>query len=158
MSIEYFEKVLAKALKTSITEALADSRVRREAVSFVRREIRRLKADPNRIHELLEDLAVSILFSLATDVVVFAILEVYGEEANLRKNLADAVSNAVTGKALERFLKECNIGYAISRFGQEEVEKTAQKVTTEVLSVDEEFLTLTEEVKKILSEALSSPR
>ncbi|MEM2740354.1 MAG: hypothetical protein QXQ29_06105 [Candidatus Bathyarchaeia archaeon] len=155
MSKEYFEELLSKSLKKSIREALSDPKARGEAIIFMSKEVKRLKLDPKRIEELIDDLSASILFSLATDVVVYAIMNVYGEEATIRKALADAVSNAVTGRALERFLKECNISYAISRFGGNEVEAIAQKVTMDTLAGDEEFLSLTEELKKMIIEALS---
>lgn len=155
MSKEYFEELLHKSLKKSIREVLLDPRARSDAISSMSREVKRLSIDPKRIEELIDDLSSSILFSLATDIVVYAIMNVYGEEAMIRKTLADAVSNALAGRALERFLKECNIGYAISRFGENEVEAIAQKVTMDRLANDEEFLSLTEEFKKMILEALS---
>lgn len=155
MSKEYFEELLSKGLKKSIREALSDSKARSDAITFMSREVKRLRLDPRRVEGLIDDLSASILFSLATDVVIYAIMNVYGEEAMIRKALADAVSNAVMSRALERFLKECNIGYAISRFGENEVEAIAQKVTMDTLAGDEEFLSLTEELKKMIIEALS---
>jgi|GEM_PF-1674668 hypothetical protein len=155
MSKKYFEELLSKSLKKSIREALQDSKVRSEAIIFMSREVKRLGFDPKRIEGFIDDLSISILFSLATDIVVYAIMNVYGEEAMIRKTLADAVSNAVTGKALERFLKECNIGYAISKFGENEVEAIAQRVTMDTLAGDEEFISLAEELKKMIVEALS---
>lgn len=155
MSKEYFEELLSRSLKKSIRGALLDSRARSEAVISMAGEVKRLRLNPKRVEELMEELSVSILFSLATDIVVYAIMNVYGEEAIIKKTLADAVSNAITGRALEMFLKECNISYAISRFGEDEVEAIAQKVTMDKLAGDEEFLSLTEELKKMIAEALS---
>jgi hypothetical protein len=152
---EAFRKIFLNALKRSLITVISDPAVQAKIRERLPVEASKQGVSKKELLANLNDAASYAFGSLAADIALAAIMEGADEAQKLQKLLADVVLEAASDKGLSDFLDHCNVQAGKSRFGEEDVERIAEEVTTTTIYETPEFNTFTEGLKKLVEQALA---
>ncbi len=154
MAVEAFERVFLDAMRKSLTEVINDLAFQEHVMKKVTDALFRKGFSKGKVLDHLNDIVTYAAGSLAADIAIGAIMEGADEEQRLQKLVADVAVEAGAEKGISTLLKHCNIEAAKQRFGEDEVEKIAEKVTTTSIYDTDEFNQSCEGLKKVIKQAL----
>ena len=146
-----FQRSLTKALRDSVS----DPKIQSQFSAAIKKCVKSGTISPKLIIKNLDEVALSCLGTLSADISLRSMYEKQENPLQLLKRLiSEELLRTAGDDALSRLQKGCNMGQAMSQFGQEKLEEIAERISTQDIYLSPEFEESLETLKQIIKDAI----
>jgi len=150
-----FNEVFARTLGRALRQAVSDPRVKEQFQRTIKDRMRSGNIPPELVEKNVDEVAVSCLGALSADIAVRSMYEGNDDPIEEAKRLVcEELIKAAGDLAFSQLTKGCNMGQAMSQFGEEKLEEIVERISTQDIYLRPEFEESLSSLKQIISEAL----
>jgi hypothetical protein len=150
-----FNEVFARTLGRTLKEAVSDPQVKEHFLRTIKDFVKSGSISPELIEKNIDEVAISCLGALSADIAVRSMYE--GKDGPLeeaKRLVCEGLIKSAGDLAFSHLAKGCNMGQAISQFGEEKLEEIVERISTQDIYLRPEFDESLVSLKQILSNAL----
>jgi len=149
-----FNEVFARTLGRVLRQAISDPQVKERFQQAIRNCMKSGNMSPELIEKNVDEIAISCLGSLSADIAVRSMYEGKDEPLEEAKRLVcEELIKTAGDLAFSQLTKGCNMGQAMSQFGEEKLEEIVERISTQDIYLRPEFEESLVSLKQIISEA-----
>jgi len=150
-----FNEVFARTLGRALKQAISDPHVKDQFQQTIRNSVKSGNISHELIEKNIDEVAISCLGALSADVAIRSMFE--GKDGPLeeaKRLVCDELIKTAGDLAFSQLAKGCNMGQAMSQFGEEKLEEIVERISTQDIYLRPEFEESLVSLKEIISTAL----
>jgi len=150
-----FSGVFLQSLSKALRDSVSDSKVQSQFSAAIKKSIKSGTIPSTLIMKNLDEVTLSCLGTLSADISLRSMYEKHEDPLQVAKRvISEELVKTAGDDALSRLHKGCNMGQAISQFGQGKLEDIAEKISTQDVYLRPEFEESLKTLKQIIKDAV----